>query len=104
VNIEAIRDSSLRIVGAVNVFREKPEQLSGQLRLDRYGRHSDELLQALPVAIYTTDAAGRITFCNEAAVKLCGTRQEPILRLMEALLARSHAFAARRMSDASGAE
>jgi PAS domain S-box-containing protein len=76
VNIEAIRDSSSRVVGAVNVFREKPEQLSGQFRLDRYGRHSDELLHALPVAIYTTDAAGRITFYNEAAAELWGVQPE----------------------------
>src|SRR5262245_27592181 len=31
-----------------------------------------ELLQALPVAVYTTDAAGRITFFNEAAAVLWG--------------------------------
>jgi len=31
---------------------------------------SVEVLAALPVAIYITDAAGRITFYNEAAVAL----------------------------------
>ena len=36
-----------------------------------------ELLNALPAAIYTTDAAGRITFYNEAAVALAGRR--PVL-------------------------
>jgi PAS domain S-box-containing protein len=35
---------------------------------------SDELLQALPVALYMTDAAGRITFYNEAAAQLWGCR------------------------------
>jgi PAS domain S-box-containing protein len=35
-----------------------------------------ELLQALPAAIYTTDAAGRITFYNEAAARLWGQRPE----------------------------
>jgi PAS domain S-box-containing protein len=35
-----------------------------------------ELLGALPAAIYTTDAAGRITFYNEAAVELAGRRPE----------------------------
>ena len=35
-----------------------------------------ELLQALPAAIYTTDAAGRITFFNEAAAELWGRRPE----------------------------
>src|SRR5882672_8073019 len=32
------------------------------------------LLHALPAAVYTTDAAGRITFYNEAAVALWGCR------------------------------
>jgi len=76
VNIAAIKDSSGRVVGAVNVFREKPEQPSGHLRLDGYERNSDELLQALPVAVYTTDAAGHITFYNEAAADLWGVRPE----------------------------
>jgi PAS domain S-box-containing protein len=35
-----------------------------------------ELLQALPAAIYTTDAAGRITFYNEAAAALWGCHPE----------------------------
>jgi PAS domain S-box-containing protein len=34
------------------------------------------LLEALPVAVYATDAAGRITFYNEAAVGLWGCRPE----------------------------
>ena len=33
-----------------------------------------QLLQALPAAIYTTDAQGRITFYNEAAVEFAGRR------------------------------
>jgi PAS domain S-box-containing protein len=35
-----------------------------------------ELVDALPVAIYTTDAAGRITYFNEAAAALWGHRPE----------------------------
>jgi PAS domain S-box-containing protein len=35
-----------------------------------------KLLEALPVAVYATDAAGRITFCNEAALELAGRRPE----------------------------
>ena len=76
VNIAAIKDSAGRIVGAVNVFREKPEQLSGSVRLNGHERNSGELLQALPVAVYTTDAAGHITFYNDAAAELWGVRPE----------------------------
>ena len=35
------------------------------------------LLQAMPVAVYTTDEAGRITFYNDAAARLWGRR--PVL-------------------------
>jgi PAS domain S-box-containing protein len=35
-----------------------------------------QLLEALPAAVYTTDAAGRITFFNEAAIELAGHRPE----------------------------
>src|SRR5437868_5362186 len=35
-----------------------------------------ELLGSLPAAIYTTDAAGRITYYNEAAATLWGCRPE----------------------------
>jgi PAS domain S-box-containing protein len=76
VNIEAIKDSSGRVVGAVNVFREKPEPHSGQLPLNGHRRNSDELLHALPTAVYTTDAAGHITFYNAAAADLWGVRPE----------------------------
>ncbi|MBV8840355.1 MAG: PAS domain S-box protein [Alphaproteobacteria bacterium] len=38
--------------------------------------NSRELLEALPVAVYTTDAAGRLTFFNQAAVDLWGRRPE----------------------------
>jgi PAS domain S-box-containing protein len=45
-------------------------QQSGVLTQDH------ELLQALPTAVYTTDAAGRITFYNEAAARLWGQRPQ----------------------------
>src|SRR6266567_6728812 len=40
----------------------------------RGGNVQHELLHALPVAVYTTDAAGHITFYNEAAAALWGCR------------------------------
>ena len=38
--------------------------------------HFRDLLDALPAAIYTTDAVGRITFFNQAAVEFSGRRPE----------------------------
>jgi PAS domain S-box-containing protein len=35
-----------------------------------------QLLEALPAAVYTTDAVGRVTFFNQAAVELAGRRPE----------------------------
>ena len=42
----------------------------------RGGTQLEALIQALPAAIYATDAAGRITFYNEAAAELWGCRPE----------------------------
>jgi PAS domain S-box-containing protein len=35
-------------------------------------RHMRNLLEAMPAAVYTTDAAGRITFFNKAAIEMAG--------------------------------
>jgi PAS domain S-box-containing protein len=43
---------------------------------DRYMIDGTALLEALPVAVYTTDAAGNITFYNSAAAELWGHRPE----------------------------
>ena len=42
------------------------------LRAEKNDIESGPLLQALPAAVYTTDAGGRITFYNEAAAALWG--------------------------------
>jgi two-component system, chemotaxis family, CheB/CheR fusion protein len=51
----------------VRAVQERGSSADRQHRLNK-------LLQALPVAIYTTDADGRITFYNEAAANLWGCR------------------------------
>jgi PAS domain S-box-containing protein len=76
VNIEAIKDDSGRVIGAVNVLRRKPDQNSGELHQNGIVQAPDALLQALPTALYTTDPAGLITFYNEAAAELWGVRPE----------------------------
>jgi PAS domain S-box-containing protein len=56
--------------------RPGPPLVPGQPPFGSAGSDSErlvrELLDALPVAIYTTDAAGRITFFNQAAVAFSG--------------------------------
>src|SRR5207244_181156 len=39
-------------------------------------QHFSQVLELLPAAVYTTAAAGRITFYNEAAVELAGHRPD----------------------------
>jgi PAS domain S-box-containing protein len=46
--------------------------------LHKSEREANQLLMALPVALYTTDAEGRITFCNPAAVSLWGCDPRPV--------------------------
>lgn len=50
------------------------DSLRSQASLRERERRFRELLNALPAAIYTTDAAGRVTYYNEAAVELWGHR------------------------------
>src|SRR5580704_11948014 len=65
-------------VSARPVRRLRPVPAAG--RIDTALRDSKpqfrQLLEALPAAVYTTDAAGRITFYNRAAVELWGCRPE----------------------------
>jgi PAS domain S-box-containing protein len=56
-------------------FREAVEQTL-QDPFGAHGKHLEALIQALPAAVYTTDAEGRITFFNEAAAELWGCRPE----------------------------
>jgi PAS domain S-box-containing protein len=51
---------------------EAEEALRDRFRESRFR----QLLNALPAAVYTTDAAGRISFYNEAAAELWGCRPE----------------------------
>jgi len=50
------------------------DSVRSQPSLPEHERRFRELLDALPAAVYTTDAAGRITYYNEAAVALWGHR------------------------------
>ena len=60
-----------RVVG-VSIDITERKQLEGAL--ERNERKFRELLEALPAAIYVTDADGYVTYCNQAAVNLWGRR------------------------------
>ncbi|HET7411449.1 MAG TPA: PAS domain S-box protein, partial [Pararhizobium sp.] len=76
VNIDVIRNEAGAVIGAINCFQDVTERRQAQTALRRRERQWHEMLQALPVAVYMTDAEGRITFYNEAAATLWGQRPE----------------------------
>src|SRR5687768_13283394 len=60
----------LRMIAGGRAGTGRPQ---GKASLDREQRYR-EFLEALGVAVYTTDAGGRITFYNEAAATFWGRR------------------------------
>jgi PAS domain S-box-containing protein len=61
----------LRLLG---VTRDITERKHTEQKLQKSERETRELLGALPAAIYVTDAAGRITYCNQSAIDLWGVQ------------------------------
>ncbi len=69
--IAVIEDAAAREPAAEDLRRESP---TARRSLEENEKRFRELLDALPAAIYTTDATGRVTFYNEAAVEAVGRR------------------------------
>lgn len=76
VTSSSVRDESGRFRYGVRVLQDVTERERMQDELQASETRLRELLQALPAAIYTTDAEGRIVFYNRAAVELAG--REPV--------------------------
>lgn len=69
MTIDPMRDAAGRLVGAVNCMTDVTATSS---LLSAAAPPPPDLLDALPVAIYTTDAEGTITYYNQAAADLWG--------------------------------
>jgi PAS domain S-box-containing protein len=76
-HVTALADSGGNIIGAIACFHDVTERLQEDRAAREGERRLLEILDALPVALYTTDAEGRITYYNEAAVEMSGRR--PVL-------------------------
>ena len=77
LTISPIRDEWGRIIGASKIARDITERTEAAARQRESEQQLKDLLAAIPAAIYTTDAAGRITYYNEKAVEFAGRR--PVL-------------------------
>ncbi|MEX2482199.1 MAG: HWE histidine kinase domain-containing protein [Gammaproteobacteria bacterium] len=76
VNIDPLYNEEGEFIGAVNCFQDISRLKHAESELQARERWYRELLEALPAAIYTTDAEGRITFFNQAAVEMSGSRPQ----------------------------
>lgn len=65
-------DQEGRFLYGVHVVQDVTEAKQMEDRLREGERHLRELLEALPAAVYTTDAHGRITFYNKACIDMTG--------------------------------
>jgi PAS domain S-box-containing protein len=73
-HVTPLADSAGNVVGAVTCFHDVTERLQEERSARDSERRLRAILDALPVALYTTDAEGRITYFNESAVELSGRR------------------------------
>ncbi|MEA2906923.1 MAG: hypothetical protein QOI12_4310 [Alphaproteobacteria bacterium] len=71
-NLEPLRDETGEIIGGVNCFQDISELERAETKLADSERRHRDLIEALPAAVYTTDAEGRITYFNRAATELWG--------------------------------
>jgi PAS domain S-box-containing protein len=67
-----MRGEDDRPVQLLGVTRGITEHKDAEVSLRESERLSRKLLGALPAAVYATDAAGQITYCNQAAIDLWG--------------------------------
>ena len=72
VTSSTVRDSAGRFLYGIRVMRDITSGRHAQEALAASERRFRELLEALPAAVYTTDAGGRVTFLNQAATELAG--------------------------------
>jgi PAS domain S-box-containing protein len=73
----SVRDSEGRFLYGVRVAQDVTATKQLEDRLREGEQRMRDLLEALPAAIYTTDANGRINFYNRAAVDMAGRTPQP---------------------------
>lgn len=77
VHSSSVRDADGTFRHGVRVIQDVTETVRMEDRLREGERHLRNLLEALPAAVYTTDAEGRINFFNKAATEMAGRVPQP---------------------------
>jgi PAS domain S-box-containing protein len=72
LTVSPVRNTEGQIVGASKIARDITERKEVEARLQDSERQLRDLLSAIPAAIYTTDAQGKLTYFNQPAVELAG--------------------------------
>jgi PAS domain S-box-containing protein len=77
ISSSSVRDSKGRFLYGVRIAQDVTTTKQLEDRLREGEQRMRDLLEALPAAIYTTDAEGRINFFNRAAVEMAGRTPQP---------------------------
>ena len=76
VNIDPLYDDENNICGAINIFQDISDLKLAEMALRENETLYKQILEALPVAVYTTNAEGNISLYNKAAIDLWGREPE----------------------------
>jgi PAS domain S-box-containing protein len=71
-NLDPLFDDKGRVIGGVNCFQDITRRKRVETIRRERERQFRDLLEALPVSVYTTDPEGRLTFYNKAAATMWG--------------------------------
>ncbi len=77
LTVSPLKDKTGRVIAASKIARDITAQKRAEAALRDSEQRLQDLLAAIPAAIYTTDPSGKITYFNEAAVEFAGRR--PVL-------------------------
>jgi PAS domain S-box-containing protein len=72
ITVSPVRDSTGSVIGASKILSDISARKEAEAKLRASEKNLQDLLDAIPAAIYTTDARGRITYFNQASVALAG--------------------------------
>jgi PAS domain S-box-containing protein len=77
ISSSSVRDPNGRFLYGVRIAHDVTATKQLEDRLREGEQRMRDLLEAIPAAIYTTDAEGRINFFNRAAVEMAGRTPQP---------------------------